>query len=269
LITKIKTSWPQIKNWPIQLASDEIMAEQQKHHRVISTKSSKDKNVHQFIGQRLYKSLHNGKLSKRAQEVTGIPLINFNLPQTQKEPLKRTFSACTPADGSHMNSSLSWHWSPNSTTSNFQPLESMPEMPQNNQTISGSKPLLSETLSMPLLPNYFSVENTDKYENHHIQNTAGPAAALEEQIQVESGDEERLLPTDLLNDPDDDCINDNQNLQKPILRKTWSWTPVKDPLKSQEELHKKKTPEGATIRHLERAIKSLSIDPNVSISRKF
>ena len=50
---------------------------------------------------------------------------------------------------------------------------------------------------------------------------------MEEQIQVESGDEERLLPTDLLNDPDDDCINDNQNLQKPILRKTWSWTPVK------------------------------------------
>jgi len=147
----------------------------------------------------------------------------------------------------------------------------MPEMPQNNNnnttTISGSKPLLSETLSMPLLPNYFSVENTEKYENHHIQNTGGPA--LEEQIQVESGDEERLLPTDLLNDPDDDCINDNQNLQKPILRKTWSWTPVKDPLKSQEELLKKKTPEGATIRHLERAIKSLSIDPNVSISRKF
>ena len=77
-------------------------------------------------------------------------------------------------DGSHMNSSLSWHWSPNSTSSNFQPLESMPEMPQNNNnatTISGSKPLLSETLSMPLLPNYFSVENTEKYETHHIQNT--------------------------------------------------------------------------------------------------
>ena len=59
------------------------------------TKTSKDKNVRQFIGQRLYKSLHNGKLSKRAQEVTGIPLINFNLPQPHKEPLKRTFSACT------------------------------------------------------------------------------------------------------------------------------------------------------------------------------
>ena len=43
----------------------------------------------------MYKSLHNGKLSKRAQEVTGIPLINFNLPQPHKEPLKRTFSACT------------------------------------------------------------------------------------------------------------------------------------------------------------------------------
>ena len=57
--------------------------------------TSKDKNVRQFIGQWLYKSLHNGKLSKRAQEVTGIPLINFNLPQPHKEPLKRTFSACT------------------------------------------------------------------------------------------------------------------------------------------------------------------------------
>ena len=53
---------------------------------------------------------------------------------------------------------------------------------------------------------------------------------LDEQIQVEigSGDEERLLPTDLLNDPEDECINENQNHpQKPVLRKTWSWTPLK------------------------------------------
>ena len=66
-------------------------------YKVLSncTIPSKDKNLHQFIGQRLYKSFHNGKLSKRAQEVTGIPLINFNLPQPHKEPLKRTFSACT------------------------------------------------------------------------------------------------------------------------------------------------------------------------------
>merc|ERR1712129_111239 len=94
----------------------------------------------------------------------------------------------------------------------------------------------------------------------------------DEQIQVEigSGDEERLLPTDLLNDPEDECINENPNHpQKPVLRKTWSWTPLKDSNKGQEELLKKKQPEGATIRHLERAIKCLSIDPNVSISRKF
>ena len=55
-------------------------------------------------------------------------------------------------------------------------------------------------------------------------------ASLDEQIQVEigSGDEERLLPTDLLNDPEDECINENQNHpQKPVLRKTWSWTPLK------------------------------------------
>merc|ERR1711902_388992 len=125
------------------------MAEQQKHHRaVISTKSSKDKNVHQFIGQRLYKSLHNGKLSKRAQEVTGIPLINFNLPQPHKEPLKRTFSACTTTDGSQLASNLSWHWPPNSAgnASNNNGSHSL-------TSCSPSKPLLSETLSMPLLPN--------------------------------------------------------------------------------------------------------------------
>jgi hypothetical protein len=65
-----------------------------------------------------------------------------------------------------MGSTLSWHWplnSTNSAASNFQPLESMPEIPSNNNSnsISGStKPLLGETLSMPLLPNYhFSVEN--------------------------------------------------------------------------------------------------------------
>ena len=57
--------------------------------------------------------------------------------------------------------------------------------------------------------------------------------SLEEQVQVEigSGDEERLLPTDLLNDPDDECINENQTVQKPALRKTWSWTPLKGKIK--------------------------------------
>ena len=48
----------------------------------------------QFVGQRLYKT-HQGKLSRRAQEVTGMPLINYNLQghHVTKEPLKRTFSA--------------------------------------------------------------------------------------------------------------------------------------------------------------------------------
>jgi hypothetical protein len=47
-------------------------------------------------------------------------------------------------------------------------------------------------------------------------------------VEIGSGDEERLLPTDLLNDPEDECINENQNHpQKPVLRKTWSWTPLK------------------------------------------
>ena len=64
-------------------------------------------------------------------------------------------------------------------------MESMPEMP---------KPLLSETLSMPLL----------QYESS-------------EEVEIGSGDEERLLPTDLLNDDDEEI--------KPTLRKTWSWTP--------------------------------------------
>jgi len=157
----------------------------------------------------------------------------------------------------------------------------MPEIPSNNNngshsltsgSGSTSKPLLCETLSMPLLPNYFSVENNGTLVMENGTESLGKNEnSLEEQVQVEigSGDEERLLPTDLLNDPDDECINENQTLQKPALRKTWSWTPLKDPLKSQEELLKKKQSEGTTIRHLERAIKSLSIDPNVSISRKF
>ena len=80
------------------------------------------------------------------------------------------------SDGSRMGSTMSWHWplnSTNSAASNFQPLESMPEIPSNNSSnsISGStKPLLGETLSMPLLPNYhFSVENNTVV----MENTGG------------------------------------------------------------------------------------------------
>ena len=69
------------------LASDEKMA---------SSNTNNQNSVNQFIGQRLYK--HDGKLSKRAQEVTGIPLINYNLLPV-KEPLKRTFSAAAATTG--------------------------------------------------------------------------------------------------------------------------------------------------------------------------
>ena len=84
---------------------------------------------------------------------------------------------------------------------------------------------------------------------------------------MELGDEERLLPTDLLND-DEDFESPN----KIPLRKTWSWTPEKqihfeeNSNSNDENCVKTKKPE---LRQLERAIKSLSIDPNMSISRKF
>ena len=113
----------------------------------------------------------------------------------------------------------------------------MPELPN-------SKPLLSETLSMPLLQNL--------------------ASDLDQEVEIGSGDEERLLPTDLLKEESE---NEEEECNKPILRKTWSWTPNQN--NSQEIVNRKKVPELSTLRHLERAIKSLSIDPNVSISRKF
>lgn len=145
------------------------------------------------------------------------------------------------------------HWShhqpPSSATnasSNFQPLESMPE-------ILG-KPLLGETLSMPLLQNYLSIDS------NATTSTIKSAAQSEDEVEIGSGDEERLLPMDLL--LDDDELESGHRHAKPALRKTWSWTPA------DEELLNKKKPE-STMRQLERAIKSLSIDPNVSISRKF
>ena len=137
------------------------------------------------------------------------------------------------------NTSLRPNWPWPSRSPNFQPLESMPELPN-------SKPLLSETLSMPLLQNLV----TD----------------LDQEVEIGSGDEERLLPTDLLKEESENESEEECN--KPILRKTWSWTPNQNN-SSQEIVNRKKVPELSTLRHLERAIKSLSIDPNVSISRKF
>lgn len=206
-----------------------------------SSENSSSSNVHQFIGQRLYK--HDGKLSKRAQEVTGIPLINYNLQPlvvNNKEPLKRTFSASGASVTTDGNTTLRPNWPWPSRSPNFQPLESMPELPN-------SKPLLSETLSMPLLQNLV----TD----------------LDQEVEIGSGDEERLLPTDLLKEESENESEEECN--KPILRKTWSWTPNQNNISSQEIVNRKKVPELSTLRHLERAIKSLSIDPNVSISRKF
>merc|ERR550532_3278941 len=62
----------------------------------------------------------------------------------------------------------------------------MPELPN-------SKPLLSETLSMPLLQNLV----TD----------------LDQEVEIGSGDEERLLPTDLLKK------NQKMNLKKSVTNR--------------------------------------------------
>ena len=107
--------------------------------------------------------------------------------------------------------------------------------------------------------------------------------------ELELGDEERLLPTDLLNDDDEEDFesssNSNSNSKIP-LRKTWSWTPEQLPfdhspeteVDRQENKQKsennsensvKSTNKKPELRQLEKAIKSLSIDPNMSISRKF
>merc|ERR1712165_339569 len=126
-----------------------------------------------------------------------------------------------------------------------------------------TKPILTEAMSMPLLQH--------------------PSVSLDEDIiaELELGDEERLLPTDLLNDDDEEDFESNSNSNSKIpLRKTWSWTPEQLPFdyhqddQTQEKqsencensVKSNKKPE---LRQLEKAIKSLSIDPNMSISRKF
>jgi len=224
-----------------------------------------DKDVNQFVGQRLYKALHTGKLSKRAQEVTGMPLINYNINYNncvQKEPLKRTFSAfagTTNTDGvtqpPRPQNGPSWpHWAP--TTNNYGPLDPTPLDPM--PEVPTSKAPLCETLSMPLLPNYYPLPMTQD-DPHGVE--------------IGSGDEERLLPTDLLNDDDFELEKSN----KVQLRKTWSWTheDPQDPRKVDSPKITKNVDSSKTknmdspMRHLERAIKSLSIDPNVSLSRKF
>ena len=105
--------------------------------------------------------------------------------------------------------------------------------------------------------------------------------------ELELGDEERLLPTDLLNDDDEEDFESSTNSNSKIpLRKTWSWTPEQLPfdhspeteVDQQENQQKsenncensvKSTNKKPEVRQLEKAIKSLSIDPNMSISRKF
>jgi len=210
--------------------------------------ATSERNVHKFMGQKLYK--YDVKLSKRAQEVAGMPLINFNLTPgpasltttITKEPLKRTFSACTHHEGSMPLQSLPWQW-PTFTqpaTLGQSTLESMPE--------TVNKPMLTEAMSMPLLQHNITLDEPDS------------------DLELE-----RLLPTDLLNDDDDF----EQNSAKIPLRKTLSWTPEKlqfsteDQESNSESEHIKNTTKKPELRQLEKAIKSLSIDPNMSISRKF
>merc|ERR1712165_650474 len=132
-----------------------------------------------------------------------------------------------------------------------------------------TKPILTEAMSMPLLQH--------------------PSVSLDEDIiaELELGDEERLLPTDLLNDDDEEDFESSSNSNSKIpLRKIWSWTPEQLPfdhspeteVDQQENKQKaenncensvKSTNKNPELRQLEKAIKSLSIDPNMSISRKF
>jgi len=235
-----------------------------------------ERNVHKFMGQKLYK--FDVKLSRRAQEVAGMPLINYNLNTSinqsvsTKEPLKRTISACATSDGHLPIQSISWQWPYAQSASSSQTTTLSPSLETNMPELL-TKPILTEAMSMPLLQH--------------------PSLPLDEDIiaELELGDEERLLPTDLLNDDDEDfesSSNSNSNSNSKIpLRKTWSWTPEQLPFDHQhqdqnqqekqksennnncEENSVKSTNKKPELRQLEKAIKSLSIDPNMSISRKF
>jgi len=231
-----------------------------------------ERNVHKFMGQKLYK--FDVKLSRRAQEVAGMPLINYNLNTSinpsisTKEPLKRTISACATSDGHLPIQSISWQWPYAQSASSSQTTTMSPSLESNMPELL-TKPILTEAMSMPLLQH--------------------PSVSLDEDIiaELELGDEERLLPTDLLNDDDEEDFESRSNSNSKIpLRKTWSWTPEQLPfdhspeteVDQQENKQKsenncensvKSTNKKPELRQLEKAIKSLSIDPNMSISRKF
>jgi len=226
-----------------------------------------ERNVHKFMGQKLYK--FDVKLSRRAQEVAGMPLINYNLntsinpSSSTKEPLKRTISACATSDGHLPMQSLSWQWPYAQSASSSQTTTTLSPSLETNMPELLSKPILTEAMSMPLLQH--------------------PSVPLDEDIiaELELGDEERLLPTDLLNDDEDFESSSNSNSNSKIpLRKTWSWTPEQLPFDyHQDDQNQEKQSENCEnsvksnkkpeLRQLEKAIKSLSIDPNMSISRKF
>lgn len=226
-----------------------------------------ERNVHKFMGQKLYK--FDVKLSRRAQEVAGMPLINYNLNTSinpsvlTKEPLKRTISACATSDGHLPIQSLSWQWPYAQSASSSQTTTTLSPSLETNMPELLSKPILTEAMSMPLLQH--------------------PSVPLDEDIiaELELGDEERLLPTDLLNDDEDFESSSNSNSNSKIpLRKTWSWTPEQLPFDyNQDDQNQEKQSENCEnsvksnkkpeLRQLEKAIKSLSIDPNMSISRKF
>jgi len=225
-----------------------------------------ERNVHKFMGQKLYK--FDVKLSRRAQEVAGMPLINYNLNTSinpsvlTKEPLKRTISACATSDGHLPIQSLSWQWPYAQSASSSHTTTTLSPSLETNMPELLSKPILTEAMSMPLLQH--------------------PSVPLDEDIiaELELGDEERLLPTDLLNDDEDFESSSNSNSKIP-LRKTWSWTPEQLPFDyhQQDDQNQEKQSENCEnsvksnkkpeLRQLEKAIKSLSIDPNMSISRKF
>lgn len=227
-----------------------------------------ERNVHKFMGQKLFK--FDVKLSRRAQEVAGMPLINYNLNTiinpsvSTKEPLKRTISACATSDGHLPLQSLSWQWPYAQSASSSQTTTTLSPSLETNMPELLTKPILTEAMSMPLLQH--------------------PSVPLDEDIiaELELGDEERLLPTDLLNDDEDfeSSSNSNSNSNSKIpLRKTWSWTPEQLPFDyHQDDQDQEKQSENSVkstknkkpeLRQLEKAIKSLSIDPNMSISRKF
>ena len=128
--------------------------------------------IEQYVGQSLYRA-HAAKLSKRAQEVTGMPLINYNFvgnnplsmttvngnvsdPNPKKERLKRTFSATTHYEIWAQQHQQHWRYQlpPQQPPPHLETMQEFPETGSGCQLSvfpANGKPLLCETMSMPLL----------------------------------------------------------------------------------------------------------------------